>query len=169
MECEIIKNLIRTIQDKRKNFIEQNGVFPNMIIMDRANQVLLNMHFINKIGTNMDTIYNMKILIDNSITRPEDIKLYYWSALERQDVEEKNYRKIRYDINHYEDIENRKREDKKIYFLKQDILKDINSIINGIKHEASFDEDMNCCCEDLTSEQCNDLIKSLKEIIRYLC
>lgn len=104
MECEIIDNLIKTIQDKRSNFFNQNGVLPNMIIMDRANQVLLCMHFINKIGTDMDTIFNMKILIDNSITRPEDIKLYYWSALERQDVEEIDYRKIRYDINHFDSI-----------------------------------------------------------------
>lgn len=86
MECEIISNLIRNIQDKRKEFIEQNGRLPNMIVMDRANQVLLNMHFINKIGTEMNTVYNMKILVDNSIMRPEDIKLYYWSEFERQDV-----------------------------------------------------------------------------------
>lgn len=104
MECEIIGNLIRTIQNKREKFIKENGYFPNMIVMDRANQVLLNMHFMNKIGTEMNTIFNMKILVDNSITRAEDIKLYYWSELERQDVEEIDYRKIRYDINHFDSI-----------------------------------------------------------------
>ena len=104
MECEIISNLIRTIQDKRTKFIKQNGILPNMIVMDRANQVLLNMYFINKVGTEMNTVYNMKILVDNSIIRPEDIKLYYWSELERQDVEEIDYRKIRYDINHFDSI-----------------------------------------------------------------
>lgn len=104
MECEIIGNLIRTIQEKRTEFIKQNGIFPNMIVMDRANQVLLAMHFMNKIGTDMHTIYNMKILVDNSIIRPEDIKMYYWSELERQDVEEIDYRKIRYDINHFDSI-----------------------------------------------------------------
>lgn len=104
MECEIIGNLIRTIQDKRKDFIEKNHILPNMIVMDRANQVLLNMHFINKIGTDMDTIYGMKVLVDNSIIKPEDIKMYYWTELERQDVEEIDNRKIRYDIKHFDSI-----------------------------------------------------------------
>lgn len=88
MECEIIGNLIRTIQDKRTDFIKQNGILPNMIVMDRTNQVLLAMHFMD---TDMHTIYNMKILVDNSITRAEDIKLYYWSELERQDTQEKDF------------------------------------------------------------------------------
>jgi hypothetical protein len=104
MECEIIDNLIRIIQDKRKDFIKKNHIIPNMIVMDRANQVLLNMHFINKIGTDMDTIYGMKVLVDNSIIKPEDIKMYYWTELERQDVEEIDNRKIRYDINHFDSI-----------------------------------------------------------------
>jgi hypothetical protein len=62
MECEVIGNLIRTIQEKRIEFLKQNRMLPNMIIMDRANQVLLNMHFINKVGTvNKYNIWNENI------------------------------------------------------------------------------------------------------------
>ena len=84
MECEIINNLIRIIQGKREEFIKQNGILPNMIVMNRESQVLLNIHFINKIGTEMNTVYNMKILVDNSIIKPENIKLYYWTELKRK-------------------------------------------------------------------------------------
>jgi hypothetical protein len=62
MECEVIGNLIRTIQEKRIELLKQNRMLPNMIIMDRANQVLLNMHFINKVGTvNKYNIWNENI------------------------------------------------------------------------------------------------------------
>lgn len=126
MECEIIDNLIRTIQDKRTKFIKQNGILPNMIVMDRANQVFLNMHFINKIGTEMNTIYNMKILVDDSIIRPEDIKLYYWSELERQNVEKIDYRKIRYDINHFDSIK------EYLEIFSDDIYSKLENIIDEI-------------------------------------
>lgn len=97
MECDVINHIIEIIQEKRKEYIKQNGVMPNMIVMDSANQVLLNMHFINKIGTDMNTIYGMKILIDNSIYNAHDIKVYYWSELERQDTQDENftYNKVR--------------------------------------------------------------------------
>lgn len=126
MECEIIGNLIRTIQDKRTEFIKQNGILPNMIVMDRANQVLLNIHFINKVGTEMNIVYNMKILVDNTITRTEDIKLYYWSELERQDVEEIDYRKIRYDINHFDSIK------EYLEIFSDDIYSKLENIIDEI-------------------------------------
>lgn len=126
MECEIIGNLIRTIQNKREKFIKENGYFPNMIVMDRANQVLLNMHFMNKIGTDMDTIYEMKVLVDNSIIKPEDIKMYYWSELERQDVEEIDYRKIRYDINHFDSIK------EYLEIFSDDIYSKLENIIDEI-------------------------------------
>lgn len=126
MEGKIIENLIRTIQDKREKFIKANGYFPNMIVMDRANQVLLNMYFINKVGTEMNTIYNMKILVDNSIIRPEDIKLYYWTELERKDVQEIDYRKIRYDINHFDSIK------EYLEIFSDDIYSKLENIINEI-------------------------------------
>lgn len=123
MECEIIGNLIRTIQDKRTDFIKQNGILPNMIIMDRANQVLLAMHFMNN---DIHTVYNMKVLVDNSIKRTEDIKLYYWSELERQDVEKIDYRKIRYDINHFDSIK------EYLEIFSDDIYSKLENIIDEI-------------------------------------
>lgn len=126
MEREIIGNLIRTIQDKRKDFIEKNHILPNMIVMDRANQVLLNMHFINKIGTDMDTIYGMKVLVDNSIIKLEDIKMYYWTELERQDAEEIDYRKIRYDIKHFDSIK------KYLEIFSDDIYSKLENLIDEV-------------------------------------
>lgn len=145
-EVDEYQKMMRSIQKKREEFIEKWEFNPNRIFINKEMLILLEKEY-PYIKKGIKTIAGMDILIDDSIIDSEDIKIMYSSAEE---------------CNHYDS-------DRKMYFSKQDVLRDINTIIEEIKQEASFDEDMNKCCDDLTSEECDDLIKSLKEIVRYLC
>jgi hypothetical protein len=73
----------------------------------------------------------MKILIDNTILNSKDIKMYYWTELERQDVEEIDSRKIRYDINHFDSIkEYLEIFSDDIYSKLKNIIKEIDKLKN---------------------------------------
>lgn len=80
---KIVQELIEQICKKTVEYWDKYGNRPNIIVMNRSEQVLLSMHYLNMIGTDMKSIYGMRIIIDNDILDIKDIKVYYSEELEK--------------------------------------------------------------------------------------
>ena len=78
-----IQDIISIISDKRTEYIDNYGNFPNTMEISKSILMCIKMQFLVTVNVpleNIKVMYGMNIKINDNIDIPEEIKIYYEEA-----------------------------------------------------------------------------------------